>query len=77
MIEVKKHGMTIQVGLGTESESPAEVTNYPLYGPYRIWFKAFGMWAPTTWPGCAYDLAETLKKLKNEDSLCRYIERIL
>ena len=77
MIEVKKHGMTIQVGLGTESESPAEVTNYPLYGPYRIWFKAFGMWAPTKYPGCAYDLAETLKKSESVESLCGFLISVL
>lgn len=47
MEEVKKHGMTVQVGLGTESESPEEVTRYPLYGPYKVWIKAFGVWAPT------------------------------
>lgn len=76
MIEVKKHGMTIQVGLGTESESPA-VTEFPSNGPYRIWIKAFGVWAPTTWPGHAYDLAKTLRKSESVESLCGFLISVL
>lgn len=76
MIEVKKHGMTIQVGFGTKSESPA-VTEFPSNGPYRVWFKAFGMWAPTTYPGCARDLAATLKKSESVESLCGFLISVL
>ena len=76
MIEVKKHGMTIQVGLGTESESPA-VNEFPSSGPYRVWFKAFGMWAPTVYPGCVHDLATTLKKSESVESLCGFLISVL
>lgn len=79
MIEVKKHGMTIQVGLGTESESPADMTEWPRppYDRYRIWFKAFGLWTPTVYPGCVYDLAQTLKKSESVESLCAFLISVL
>lgn len=77
MIEFKKYGMKIQVGLGTPEECPEDGEELSMTPPYRIWIAVDGVWAPTTWSGCAYNLAETLKKLKSENSLCRYIERIL
>lgn len=76
MIEVKKHGMIIQVGLGTESESPAD-NEYPSNGPYRVWIRAFGTWAPTVYSGCAYDLAQTLKKSESVESLCGFLISVL
>lgn len=77
MIEVKKHGMTVQVGLGTESESPEEVTRYPLYGPYKVWIRAFGVWAPTRYPECAHNLALRLKKSESVESLCGFLISVL
>lgn len=80
MIEFKKYGMKIQVGLGTPEECPEDRSVRSMLSmapPYRIWIAVDGVWAPTIYKGCAYDLAETLKKLRSEDSLCRYIERIL
>lgn len=77
MIEFKKYGMKIKVGLGTPEECPEDGEELLMTPPYRVWIAVDGVWAPTTWPGCAYDLAETLKKLRSEGSLCRYIERVL
>lgn len=77
MIEFKKFGMKIAVGLGEEAVSPVEREEMMMKSPYRIWIGVDGLWAPTTFSDCAYRLAERLKAFKSEDRICEYIEEIV
>lgn len=48
MIEFRKYGMKIKVGLGTPEECPEDGAELSMTPPYRIWIAVDGVWAPTT-----------------------------
>lgn len=77
MLEVRKFGMKITVGLGSPDLNPVEFLDADMNPPYRIWIKVDGLWAPTTYRGCSHDLMSMVRRMKTEADLCEFIEKII